>query len=74
MLKVICSHCGETVDKKDAMEIQLKVRYFLSFNWDLPLGAGKEHNEVHLCPKCREKLGNWLTKAIPDDFNWDERR
>ncbi len=73
MIKIICSHCGETVVKTDAIEVRLRTRQFINGSWHEPLGVTKEHDEVHLCPKCQEKLGNWLTKAMPYEFNWGER-
>lgn len=77
MIKIVCSHCGEAVDNVDAMEIQLHTRRFPSTCWHRPLGAriaGTEQNDVHLCPKCQEELGNWLTEAMLCEFDWDERR
>lgn len=73
MTNVTCSHCGVAVDKADAMEVQLKTKYFLDWIWDLQPGAGTDKNDVHLCPKCRKKLGEWLTKAMPCEFKWNER-
>lgn len=31
MISIICSHCGETVDKVDAVEVRLRARPFMNF-------------------------------------------
>ncbi len=73
MISIICSHCGETVDKVDAIEVRLRTRPFINGSWREPLDVAKEHDKVNLCPKCREELGNWLTEAMPCEFDWNER-
>lgn len=68
MIEFRCDHCGHPISGSDVVEYEVRARIFPNaMCMRTPIGTG---SPIHLCGKCQKKLGEWLSKASTEEFDW----